>query len=297
MQDSIHLKYLIVNENDALWGITINTVGYQHIAPNAPYPPNNHPTRYLFSTDKGRILEEYQLLYISKGKGTLITDNNRKEQVRQGNMFLLFPNEWHNYMPDNETGWDEYWIGFKGINIDQRVQNGFFNKQKSVFNVGINDEIVQLYKQAIQIAKEQKTGYQQILAGIVNHLLGLAYYLDKNNLFEDSKSAIVNKAKILMLENIYTNTSTECISEKLNVSYSLFRKLFKEYTGLAPLQYIQQIKLQKSKELLTHSDDPIKEIAYKMGFDNPEYFFTLFKKKTGMTPIKYREFTQGKGIL
>ncbi|MDR2949812.1 MAG: AraC family transcriptional regulator [Prevotella sp.] len=296
MRDSIHLKYLIVNETDLLWGLTVNSVGYQNIEANMSYPPGNHPTRYLFSTEKGRILDEYQLLYITRGRGTFTshtTKSNDAFKVKEGNMFLLFPGEWHNYMPDKQTGWDEYWIGFKGINIDSRVENGFFNKGKPVFNTGMNNEIVQMYQQAIQIAIEQKSGFQQMLAGIVNHLLGLAYSLDRNYGFEGSESINqINKAKIIILEN-FKDIKPKEIADKLNMSYSNFRKIFKEYTGFAPSQYIQELKIQKSKELLTNTLIPVKEIAYLMGFENQEYFFTAFKKKNKITPIEYRKFTQG----
>lgn len=208
-------------------------------------------------------------------------------------MFLLFPGEWHNYMPDKQTGWDEYWIGFKGINIDNRIDHGFFSKQKAIFSIGLNNEIVELYRQAIQHAIEQKSGFQQILAGIVNHLLGLAYSIDKNYAFEGSESRNqIDKAKVIILEN-YKEIKPKEIAEKLNMSYSNFRKIFKEYTGFAPSQYIQELKIQKSKELLTNTMVPVKEIAYLMGFENQEYFFTAFKKKTQTTPVEYRKFTQG----
>ena len=212
-------------------------------------------------------------------------------------MFLLFPGEWHNYKPD-ELGWDEYWIGFNGINIDSRVKNGFFSKEKPVFKVGINDEIVQLYQQAIQIATEQKSGFQQMLAGIVNHLLGLAYSFDKNQFFEESQIiTMINKAKVIMIENLFHNIKPETIATNLNISYSKFRKTFKEYTGLAPSQYMQELKMQKAKELLTNTNKAIKEIAYETGFENQEYFFSAFKNNCNMTPTSYREYTQGKQKL
>ena len=70
IDDSLHLKYLVINPNDLLWGMAVNSVGFQEIGPGMPYPPSNHPSRYLFSAEKGRILNEYQLLYITKGKVT-----------------------------------------------------------------------------------------------------------------------------------------------------------------------------------------------------------------------------------
>ena len=69
MENSIHLKYLVISPTDLKWGMTINSVGFQNIAAHTPYPPNNHPSRYLFSTDNGRVLNEYQLLYITRGGG------------------------------------------------------------------------------------------------------------------------------------------------------------------------------------------------------------------------------------
>ena len=62
-------RYLTINLSDQSWGLAINSVGRQSIAENEVYPPQGHPTRYLFDTSKGRVLNEYQLLYITKGKG------------------------------------------------------------------------------------------------------------------------------------------------------------------------------------------------------------------------------------
>ena len=296
-KDSVHIKYLITNERDIQWGLTVNSVGFQHIEPGDPYPPRNHPTRYLFSTEKGRILEECQLLYITHGRGKFVSTNCKTTDVPEGRMFLIFPNEWHSYKPDTPTGWDEYWIGFKGINIDNRIDKDFFNSQKPIFNVGIQQDIVQLYRQAIVIATEQKFGFQQMLAGIVNLLLGYAYSYDKQSSFEEMKATKqINKAKVIILDNLYTHITPEEIATRLNMSYSWFRRIFKQYTGFSPSQYIIELRIQKGKELLTNTDMPSQEIAYEIGFENPDYFCTVFKKKTGMNPFKYREFTQGRNL-
>ena len=90
--DSLHLKYLVINPNDLLWGMAVNSVGFQEIGPGMPYPPSNHPSRYLFSAEKGRVLNEYQLLYITKGKGYFTsTSLVHKLPVKKGNILLLFP--------------------------------------------------------------------------------------------------------------------------------------------------------------------------------------------------------------
>lgn len=295
VKDSVHVRYLITSEQDTRWGLTINTVGYQHVEPGEHYPPQNHPTRYLFSTERGRILDEYQLLYIVRGKGRLVSGGFRDTEIGEGQMFLLFPREWHSYRPDSQTGWDEYWIGFKGANIDNRISHGFFSRQKPVFNVGLHEEIVSLYKAAIKTASNQHPGFQQMLAGITNHLLGYAYSYDKRSSLEETWAASqINKAKILIAKNLSDRLSPEGIAEELNMSYSWFRRMFKQYTGFSPSQYILELKIQESKVLLTNTGLSSREVAYRMGFENPDYFCTLFKKRTGMSPIGYREFTQGR---
>lgn len=295
VKNSIHIRYLIANERDNKWGLIINSVGFQCIVPGEPYPPQNHPTRYLFRVDKGRILNEYQLLYITKGEGSFTSDRCSNSTVKEGDMFLLFPNEWHSYKPDTKTGWNEYWIGFSGKNMDERFNANFFDKKKPILNVGLRDELVSMYLQAINVAKEQKKGYQQLLAGIVDYLLGSAYLLSIYSSSEDQKIAnLITKAKFIILENLSSQLSLEEISQKLNISYSWFRKTFKKYTGFSPQQYIMEIKMQKAKELLTNSDMSISDIAFELGFDNPNYFYTVFKNKTKTTPLNYRDITQGK---
>ena len=62
-------KYLLANERDAQWGLSVSTVGYEEIAPDDSYPTIGHADGYDFNVEKGRILNEYQLLYNPEGSG------------------------------------------------------------------------------------------------------------------------------------------------------------------------------------------------------------------------------------
>jgi AraC-like DNA-binding protein len=293
MGKDININYLITNEQDRRWGLTVSTVGYQHINPNSEYPPKNHPATYLFSTRKGRILEEYVLLYIAHGCGYFSSFVREDVEIKAGTMVLLLPGEWHNYRPDYRTGWDEYWIGFNGRHVDDHVINAFFDIQKIIFNVGYSTEIVNLYKNAINVATEQSMGYQQILAGITNLLLGLTYSIDKNSSDDQKKiTQQINKAKMIMFENFRQDIKPEEIAEKICMSYSWFRSLFKKQTGLSPHQYMQELRIQKSKELLVSTMMTCQEIAYSIGYESPLSFNTAFKRKTGYSPNKYRDMYQ-----
>ena len=289
-----NIQYLTVNATDELWGLYTTTIGFQSIAPHTSYPPKSHPSAYWFSPATGRVLTEYILLYITKGEGIFESTSCKPVKVVAGTILLVFAGEWHTYKPINKIGWDEYWVGVNGDYIKKLISNNFFSKKSPLFNVGFNEQIVALFKQGIETASFQKTAYQQVLAGITSLLLGFIFYSEKNNAFRDKAIILqIDKARMIMRADTGKNINPASIAATLNLSYSWFRRVFKQYTGFSPAQYQMEIKIQKSKELLTSTIMPVKVIAYSLGFESVSYFVTFFKSKTGMSPTEYRNKIKG----
>ena len=173
-------KYLLATDRDAQWGLTVSTVGKENIEPGEDYPTKGHADGYYFDIKKGRTLDEYQLLYQSEGEGVFQSEHCPETTIKAGDIFMLFPGEWHTYHPNREKGWKSFWIGFKGKNIDDRVKHGFLSVEKPIYHVGFSNEIINLYEEAYRTAIEEAAFSQQSLAGIVNHLIGLMYSLERN---------------------------------------------------------------------------------------------------------------------
>lgn len=284
-------KYLVANERDMRWGLIVETVGYEEIGPNENYPTTGHADGYYFNVDKGRILNEYQMLYTIEGQGYFMSDHlNQPITLREGDIHLLFPGEWHSYYPDKETGWKSYWIGFKGQNMDVRLKEGFLSPEKPIYHVGYSEELVQLYRSAYNAAIEEAAYSQQLLAGIVNHMIGLMYSLERNIILNKNQSHVdmIKRAQLRIREDVEKSLTIQQLAEEFGISYSTFRKLFKEYTGISPALYQQDLKLQRAKELLTSTDLSVKEIAYRLNFETPDYFSSRFKIKTGRRPSELR---------
>lgn len=287
-------KYLLATERDAEWGLTISTVGREEIAPREEYPTKGHADGYYFDLQKGRTLDEYQLLYQPEGEGVFRSAHLPETKIKAGDIFLLFPDEWHTYHPSGTKGWKSYWIGFKGKNIDDRVKAGFLSPEKPIYHVGFSNEILALYEEAYKTAQEEAAYSQQTLAGIVNHLIGTMYSLERNIVLNKNTQHIdlINKGRLRIRETLEEAVSIQDISQELGISYSSFRKLFKEYTGMAPAMYQQSQRLQRAKELLSTTDESIKEIAYRLNFESPDYFSAKFKNQTGMKPSDFRNMTR-----
>lgn len=283
----IRFHYLIANKADEEYGCTVSVVGSQTISPDEDYPSKEHPPGYLFDPERGRILQEYQLLYIVKGRGEFANQTTSYDIVK-GTLVLLRPGVWHSYKPSKNEGWTEYFIGFSGEMADKAIEK-LFAEDEQIFNVGLKQEMVDLYQRAIEVAAEDRPSAQQLLCGIVMHLLGNLSYIVHSAITADRMDQIIEQAKAIMQEKASQNIDLDMLAEQLNVSYSWFRKVFREYTGYPPAKYFMLVKLRRAQYLLVNTQESIKEIAFSLGFKSPEHFYTTFKRVMGSTPSIYRK--------
>lgn len=288
-QNSNSLKYLTVGPQDAEWGVVVTTVGTQTIQPNACYPAMQHPATYAFRPQTGRVLDEYQLLYITEGGGFFESASMSRQRVDAGTVILLFPGEWHNYAPDESSGWQEFWVGFQGQIIDNLVRGSYFARDNALLKIGISNTIVSLYRDAIRLAAKESIGCQQMVSGIVMHILSAVYYKCRNGFAEANRTEeIINDARQLMRERVHHSLRTEDVAEALGVGYSWLRQTFKRVTGTSPTQYKNRLLMSRAKELLVVENQTITEIAYTLGFENVGQFSTAFRKMEGVTPRQFR---------
>jgi AraC-like DNA-binding protein len=287
------IKYFNISALDEAWGIVVTTVGRQLIPPHSSYPLSQHPESHIFNPDNGRVLKEYQLIYLPEGRGYFESESCKRRKITAGTMILLFPDEWHTYEPDKDSGWMEYWVGFRGLHIDNRVKNGFFSPANPIFHPGFSVAILGLYEDILTHAAEEKAGYQQLISSIVLYILGLVQFMHRNEAFNDSFAIIkINEARAIMKQSIDGILSPKDIADQIGVGYSWFRKMFKKYVDVSPAQYQANLKFLRSKELLDTTDLSITEIAYKLNFEGVGKFSTFFHKKEGSAPLQYRKETR-----
>lgn len=107
------------------------------------------------------------------------------------------------------------------------------------------------------------------------------------NISESSRN-IVNNAKGYIYHNCHRSITLSEVAQAIHVNSSYLSHLFSEVTGNTYVYYLSVCRTEKAKELLGNSQLKIYEIGEQVGFRNPRYFSSIFRKLTGMTPNEYR---------
>ncbi|RZK60118.1 MAG: AraC family transcriptional regulator [Pedobacter sp.] len=272
------------------WGIKVLDVGHYIHPAGKSYPDAQHPEDYFFEWNKGRVLGEYQLVYIAAGKGMFEAKGIGQVEVQPGTLFFLYPGTWHRFKPDLDSGWTEYWVGFEGHYANHLMNQACFNPEKPLLQMGFNAEFINIFIQLIDTIKFGALGSNQLAACLTIQLLGLVYasaLLKKQS--NNRKTQLINNIKYSIHENLNNDISPEELAANHNVSYAWFRKAFKEITGQSPGQYQLNLKIQKACRMLIETDLSISEIAYQNGFVSEYYFSRIFKNKMFNSPSNYRK--------
>lgn len=281
-------RNVIIEADDIDFGLTINSVGYKSILPDVKKAGTNKIKDYKFHYKVGRVSDEYKLIYITKGTGFICFDEGCEHEISKGKILLIYPNQKYTYYHLPDTEWKEYFVRFEADSRYNQLIKKYFPGDILIADIGFSEELVKLFNRAIDVVKNGLKSSQVYLSGILFHMLGLIISESRNKTLEKKQIQEVEQAKIIMNELVYENVSIEEVASRLGISYPLFRKNFKKFSGESPAKFFNDLKLNKAKQLMLETPHSIKEISYMLGYSSNEHFSTTFKKATGLTPKDFR---------
>jgi AraC-like DNA-binding protein len=236
--------------------------------------------------EMGRL---FNLHVVVSGKGT-VEWNGHKHVLGEGDAFLYFPGQEQCYYSSEEEPWEIRWVHFYGRGMAEYLMDmGFHHspihtmKRKGRLEKDLHRLLLELenYRLLRPAVISEKT--YRIVSGFVE----LAEPL------RTRKSPDKREAVAALLNELEASSAKEFVLEewaaKAGLSVYYFCRVFKQTTGMTPLEFVTLCRLQAAKQqLLERPEQQVADIARRCGYDNPSYFNRRFMESEGMTPTDYR---------
>lgn len=231
----------------------------------------------------------YMLNYTISGNARF-TVNNLSFDIEQGDLIMLHTYQKRIFVPDGP--WNIYCLHVTDEGNQLANLYARFHNDNNYIIKNFPQDIIE--KHFLKIADIMKSFEPDLYALSVETY---ALFVDIIE-FSDSRRHVTvpNELKnaINFLENNFDMpVSLSSIAEVSGYSPSHLDKLFKEYTGSAPMQYLNNLRLERAKRLLSSTKLPLADVAAQTGLKNDRSLMYMFKNRFGVSPTEYRN-TAGK---
>lgn len=143
---------------------------------------------------------------------------------------------------------------------------------------------IQPSRPAVPFAEKEEKGVHKHFRELAE-----AWILSYTEYANHNVNAAVLKVCEHIKANYYDDFSLARLADMAHLSVSYFSTLFKKVTGKTCLHYLNEVRMEKAKQLLQEADLKIYEIAGMVGYNSMPYFNRMFKELVGMTPAEYRK--------
>lgn len=238
--------------------------------------------------------DQHILIYCQEGKGSITVKKNAW-LIQPGDCFII-PRRWpHEYSADEQDPWTIYWAHFTGDTAEALVAAAQQQWKGHKIFLPHAESRLELFD---NIYQQLENGYyhEHLIYANMNFWAFLAscIYPDIYHSGKGGKEhTTVDKAIDFMNKQLHRMLTLQEMAQSVNLSTSHFSLLFRTGTGFSPMEYFNHLKVQEACKYLLFTSLRVKEIAARLGMQDPYYFSRLFSKVMGMSPNQYREQKEG----
>lgn len=252
---------------------------------------------------------ELEIIYLVKGRATFKIENC-EYPIQSGDALIVHPGELHSGTSTDFEGIFYYSIVFKlswlSALYSDRIQENFLIpvlkgsiRLPAMLSTAVDSHLEALdsLRRLLQLAESQQLAYEM---GIKANLLLLLSSFFRRGLTETVSLKKTRRVKdanhqikhllVYMEEHSRDKLNLDQLAAVLSLSRSHFCKLFKERTGMRPMEYLNFIRVNKAATLLRTGSYNVLEAALESGFHHVSYFSKWFKVYMKMTPSDYKAY-------
>ena len=209
--------------------------------------------------------------------------------IKNNELLFILPHQIHR-LPSTKQGTDYFKLGFDENCLSLLPKQypfliNPFNSQKIHFTPSAAARLKSIFEILLELLSVMDTDPELILAHLNSLLteINAAYFSADKKTADDKLSKYIH-FKLFVENNLTDHPTIQNIAEKLALNTNSLYNIVKHYSGLSPKEFITNRLILEAKRRLYYSESSsIKELAYELGFNDPEYFSRLFKKGTGKT--------------
>ncbi len=245
---------------------------------------------------KPHRLSFYYLVFMDQGEDTYTADL-KDITISDGQLVFGLPNQIfanplkHNKNKNYKLGFDENTLALLPRAYPFLVNP--FGSNMIRFNAAAKQRVKSTFSILFQLL--HSPGKQQNTEIILAHLnallteLNTAYFEnhDREPNITDPKLSRYIAFKLAVENELTEQHDVHSIAEKLSMTTSSLYSVVKEFSGISPKEWMTNRLIQEAQRKLQYSTLSVKEVAYALGFNDPDYFSRLFRKSTGKSVRAY----------
>lgn len=252
------------SSGDPRLGLSIQTAGHYHTAQHQVL---------------SRITLEWVIIHCVEGKGSFRLGSH-DWQISAGQIFLCPPDIVHTYIADPEEGWDIWWCHFNGTCAAGLLQLAGFSPETPCLLLNIKESPAFLLRELVA-RLEQSDGHEGWDGAVLLYRFLAA--LGERRRGESWLEASIAPA---LSGKIFDNV--DAMATACGLSRLRFLRRFKETMGISPWRWVLERRIAQAQTMLADPDMPVKTVARKLGYDDPDYFSRLFRSITGKSIREWR---------
>lgn len=232
----------------------------------------------------------YSLEFMRAGRMNYGVDGEACVELTQPCLFWHLPGRRYCYGAVDERGWDHHWVTFRGARARRLMEDGFHalcdQDRLAVVDV---DGMAESFRRLIGSVQRRDVVHHALAVAELERILALAHGegvgLEGQRQGAKRLSALRDRI-VASVGDVY---DFEAEARWMGMSYSHFRRRFRELTGSSPHQFLIRSRMQQACRLLRDLDRPVKAIGFECGYEEPSDFSRMFKRVVGVSPREYRE--------
>ena len=218
-----------------------------------------------------------------------------RHTVDAGDVLVIPPGTPHIYGADKNRPWSIHWLHAQGDLLDDFLRELKATVEQPVYRIGDSSHFLRLFEEVLDTLEHGYTARQLISAAqALAHLMAvLIHERTSPNHQPPNPAQRITHTIDYMKEHLNQPLQLDTLAALANLSRSRYVALFKQEVGYAPIDYFIRLRMHSACQLLDTTDASIKEVATRLGYDDPLYFSRLFHAVNELAPTEYRKTRKG----